>query len=85
MNAILNAFHDQYSTRMPVSEAAHKLQELIKENPIGIRHLGGTKQTILQLARNISPNKNIQPMSINDLPDYIVPKDTSLKTLYGKT
>jgi dTDP-4-dehydrorhamnose reductase len=78
------AFADQVSTRMPVSEASNKLQALIKENPTGIRHLAGEKQSIYELANNISPTKNIEPMSINDLPDYNLPKDTSLSTEFGE-
>jgi dTDP-4-dehydrorhamnose reductase len=78
------AFADQLSTRMPVSQAGFKLKDLINENPSGIRHLFSTKQTIYQLAKNISPNKEIEPISINDIEDYKLPKDTSLSTKYGE-
>jgi dTDP-4-dehydrorhamnose reductase len=76
------AFIDQITTRMPVSEAAFKVQELIKQNPRGIRHLFGKKQTVYELARRTTPDKSIEPMSINDLKDYKVPKDTSLSSIY---
>jgi dTDP-4-dehydrorhamnose reductase len=78
------AFVDQISTRMPVSEAGNKLQKLIKESPTGIRHLAGKRQTIYELARKTTPNKKIDPMSIEDLGDYKVPKDTSLSTEFGE-
>lgn len=74
------AFIDQYTTRLPVSELATKLKDMLNNNITGIRHLYGDKVTVFELARRISPKKNIQPMSINDLDGYTVPKDTSLTT-----
>jgi dTDP-4-dehydrorhamnose reductase len=72
------AFKDQYTTRRPVSDMAKIIADIIKENPSGIRHACGKKQTVYYLAKEISPNKEIQPISINDMKNYKLPKDTSL-------
>jgi len=75
------AFNDQWTTRMPVDEAAEKISHVIKEKHVGVKHVFGRKQTVYELAHELSPDKIIRPISIDTLSDYPLPKDTSLSTI----
>jgi len=72
------AFNDQITTRLTVSICAEIIADVINRNITGIIHIGGDKQTVYQLAKKISPEKDIKPISILDIPNYPIPVNTSL-------
>ena len=77
------AFYDQYTSRTGVSECAKMIAEVIKEERKGVVHVGGERQTVLELAKQLSPEKDIQPMTIDEiisLKGYPLPRDTSLSS-----
>ena len=74
------AFSDQYSSRISVSEFATRLKLVIISDFKGVIHIGGKKQTIYDLAKQLSPEKDIIPISVKDIEGYPLPKDTSLNT-----
>ena len=71
-----NAFKDQWTIREHVKETAKKIKLLINKEITGIIHIGGTKKTVYDYAKEISPKKEIGKISITDIELKI--KDTSL-------
>jgi len=75
------AFDDQYISRIPVNKFAKKLERIIDNKHIqGIINVGGKRKTVYELAKKISPEKEIIPIKRNDIQNYKLPKDTSLNT-----
>jgi len=75
------AFVDQWTSRLPAREFAEKLVSVIlcEEELTGILHVGGTRKTVFQYAKSISPEKEIGELSLDDVA-FVAPKDTSLNT-----
>lgn len=73
------AFSDQWTSRESVREIAEKIVFVLGKNITGTIHLGGSRKTVLDYARNLSPDKDIQPLLRKDVP-FKVPGDTSLST-----
>lgn len=73
------AFEDQWTTRVPVTEFARRLVEIVERDPpvYGVVHIAGKKQTVLEYARSVSPEKEIGPLRRDEVP-FAVPYDTSL-------
>lgn len=71
------AFIDQWTSRESVSVIARMISELIHKNVTGIIHVGGKRKTVLDYAKDLDPTREIQKLSINDVP-FNVPCDTSL-------
>lgn len=71
------AFIDQYTSRDTVDVIANQLLQVLYGNHIGIVHLGTQRKTVFELAQRQSPE--VQPISINDIKNVVLPKDTSLK------
>jgi len=76
------AFDDQYTSRLSVKQAGEMIAKEIVHNKKGIKHIVGPRQTVYELANQLSPHKKIEPISIMSLGDYTLPSDTSLSTLY---
>ena len=76
------AFHDQWTTRMPVSEMAEALVPVFNGDRTGVYHVPGKKQTVYDLAKSLSPEKDIKPISKSDIKGYPIPTDTSLTTFF---
>lgn len=72
-----NAFNDQLTIREHVRETAKKIKLLINKEIKGIIHIGGSKKTVYDYAKEISPEKKIGKISIFDI-ELKIPKDTSL-------
>lgn len=74
------AFTDQYTSRMKVSEFAPLLKELVESDLKGIIHVGAGRRSVYDLAKELSPEKDIKGCSINDMKGkgYTLPKDVSL-------
>ena len=73
------AFVDQWTSRLPVDVLAAKLVKLLQSNLTGTVHVGGKRQTVMEYAKSISPDKSIGPLSLNDV-SFSAPADTSLDT-----
>jgi dTDP-4-dehydrorhamnose reductase len=73
------AFTDQWTTREPVEITAKKIVKVLETDITGTIHIGGKRQTVFDYAKSLDPNKNILPLSINEI-SFKVPKDTSLNT-----
>jgi dTDP-4-dehydrorhamnose reductase len=73
------AFVDQWTSRLRVDVLAMKLVELLKSNLTGTIHVGGKRQTVMDYARSVSPDKTIGNLSLKDV-TFAAPKDTSLDT-----
>lgn len=71
------AFEDQWTSRESVSVFAQKLVGLLGSDITGTLHIGGPRRTVLDYARSLDPNKQIEPLSIHDVP-FAVPSDSSL-------
>ena len=71
------AFEDQWTSRESVSRIAPMLLEAINTNSTGVIHVGGNRKSVLEYAKNVSPEKEIGTLSRNDV-DVPIPKDTSL-------
>jgi len=71
------AFTDQWTSRESVSVIAKKLVNILDKDIKGIIHLGGTRKTVYEYAKEISPNKEIGKISTNEI-NFKIPKDTSL-------
>lgn len=73
------AFVDQYTTRVPVTEFARRLVELVERDPpvYGVVHIAGKKQTVYEYAKMVSPEKEICKLRRDDV-SFAVPYDTSL-------
>lgn len=73
------AFVDQWTSRLPVDVLAARLVKLLQSNLTGTVHVGGKRQTVMDYAVSISPDKSIGPLSLNDV-SFSAPADTSLDT-----
>ena len=73
------AFVDQWTSRLRVDVLAMKLVELLKSDLTGTIHVGGKRQTVMDYARSVSPDKAIGNLSLKDV-TFAAPKDTSLDT-----
>lgn len=71
------AFTDQWTSRESVRTIAQKIVTLVDKNLTGVIHLGGSRQTVYEYAKNLSPTKDIAPLSTQEVA-FNVPKDTSL-------
>jgi dTDP-4-dehydrorhamnose reductase len=73
------AFVDQYTTRVPVTEFSRRLVEIVERDPpvYGVVHIAGKRQTVLEYARSVSPEKEIGPLRRDEV-SFVVPYDTSL-------
>lgn len=80
------AFVDQWTTRLPVSEFARKLVELLQkeEGETGTVHMGGPRRTVFEYAKSISPDKEIGELSLKNV-SFTAPADTSLDTTKYKS
>ena len=72
-----NAFFNQVTTRITVSEAAKRIYKAIEEDRTGIIHIAGDKQTSHEFACSTANGRTIIASSI-DLDCYSRPIDTSL-------
>jgi dTDP-4-dehydrorhamnose reductase len=71
------AFTDQWTSRVPVSEASNMIAQLIRGEIKGVMNVGGTRKTVYEYAKSLDPSKEIGELSIQDVP-FTVPVDTSL-------
>jgi dTDP-4-dehydrorhamnose reductase len=73
------AFVDQWTSRLRVDDLAKKLVKLLESDLTGRIHIGGKRQTVIEYAKSVSPNKAIGGLSLKDV-TFVAPKDTSLDT-----
>ncbi len=73
------AFVDQYTSREPMSTIAEKIATLINVDAVGVYHIGGKRKTVYQYAKEVSPEKEIGELRLNEV-TFLAPKDTSLDT-----
>ncbi len=71
------AFEDQWTSRQSVSIVARKLVALMERDVNGTVHLGGSRRSVLEYARELDPSKDVGSLSIHDV-SFPVPVDTSL-------
>jgi dTDP-4-dehydrorhamnose reductase len=77
------AFIDQWTSRESVAQIARKIASLLDCDLRGVIHLGGSRRTVYDYARSLSPEKEIKKISIREMP-FVVPGDTSLNCVkYG--
>lgn len=73
------AFIDQWTSRLRVDVLAKKLVKVLESDLVGTVHVGGKRQTVMDYAKAISPDKTIGDLSLKDV-TFVAPKDTSLDT-----
>jgi dTDP-4-dehydrorhamnose reductase len=73
------AFVDQWTSRLRVDILAKKLIKLLESDLTGTIHVGGKRQTVMNYAKSINPDKTIGTLSLNEI-TFVAPKDTSLDT-----
>jgi len=73
------AFVDQWTSRLRVDVLAKKLVKLLESDLTGTVHVGGKRQTVMDYAKSVSPDKAIGSLSLKDV-TFVAPKDTSLDT-----
>ena len=73
------AFADQWTSRVSVDVVAAQIVQCLEWDLTGVIHLGGERQTVLDYARQLDAGREIQPLSVADVP-FSVPRDTSLDT-----
>lgn len=73
------AFYDQYTSRLPVSQIAKQIVTALTLPYKGTLHLGTTRRSVYEYAKSISPEKEIDTISIKDI-SLKLPEDTSLDT-----
>jgi dTDP-4-dehydrorhamnose reductase len=73
------AFVDQWTTRLPVTEFARRLVEIVEHDPplFGVVHVAGPRWSVYEYANGIPNNGSVGPMHRCDVP-FAVPRDTSL-------
>lgn len=70
------AFTDTFSSKLPVSEAARQIVDLVRDGANGVRHVCGERRSIFEYA--MSQGASVRPcVSRSDLPR---PKDSSLRS-----
>ena len=57
------AFVDQWTSRLRVDVLAKKLVKLLESDLTGTIHVGGKRQTVMDYAKSISPDKAIGNLS----------------------
>ena len=73
------AFVDQWTSRLRVDVLAKKLLKLLESDLTGTLHIGGKRQTVMDYAKSVSPDKAIGTLSLKDV-TFVAPRDTSLNT-----
>jgi dTDP-4-dehydrorhamnose reductase len=73
------AFVDQWTSRLRVDVLAKKVVLLLESDLTGTIHVGGRRQTVMDYAKSVSPDKAIGTLSLKDV-TFLAPKDTSLDT-----
>ena len=73
------AFVDQWTSRLRVDVLAKKLIKLLESDLTGTIHVGGKRQTVMDYAKSISPDKAIGNLSLKEV-TFAAPRDTSLDT-----
>ena len=73
------AFVDQWTSRLRVDVLAERLVRLIESDLRGTVHVGDPRQSVLEYAKAVSPDKSIGSISLKDV-TFAAPKDTSLNT-----
>ena len=73
------AFVDQWTSRLRVDVLANKLVKLLESDLTGTIHVGGKRQTVMDYAKSVSPDKAIGDLSLKNV-TFVAPKDTSLDT-----
>jgi hypothetical protein len=73
------AFVDQWTSRLRVDVLAKKLLKLLESDLTGTLHIGGKRQTVMDYAKSVSPDKPIGTLSLKDV-TFVAPRDTSLNT-----
>jgi dTDP-4-dehydrorhamnose reductase len=73
------AFADQWTSRQSVSATARDIMRAVESDLTGVLHVGGPRRTVLEYARSLDPDLQIEPLSVKDVP-FSVPTDTSLDT-----
>lgn len=71
------AFIDQYTSRDTVDVIARQILNACLSHTTGIVHLGTHRKTVFELAQRQSPD--VEQISIEDIHNVILPRDTSLK------
>jgi len=71
------AFTDQYTSRDTVDVLANQILQCLFGQYGGVVHLGTERKTVFELAKRQSPA--VQPISIKDIKDVVLPIDTSLR------
>lgn len=71
------AFVDQWTSRESVSKTAAMIASLLDKDITGTIHVGGKRKTVFEYAVDLSPEKGIKELSINEI-NFKVPVDTSL-------
>jgi dTDP-4-dehydrorhamnose reductase len=73
------AFVDQWTSRLRVDVLAKRLIKLLESDLTGTIHVGGKRQTVMDYAKSISPDKAIGNLSLKEV-TFAAPRDTSLDT-----
>ena len=71
------AFIDQWTSRETVNQIAKKIVNLFDKDFLGVVHIGGTRRTVFEYAKELSKNKKILELKRNEV-NFVVPQDTSL-------
>lgn len=71
------AFTDQYTSRLPVSQAAARIAQLVQNGAYGIHHIAGPRQSVFDFAVLTAGGRTIEPITLSDH-SYKRPRDTSL-------
>lgn len=71
------AFIDQWTSREPVSVIASRIVGLLYSNLKGIIHIGGARKSVMEYAKSICNEQEIQPLLRCEV-KFSVPRDTSL-------
>lgn len=71
------AFTDQWTSRESVTNTASMIISLLDKDICGTIHVGGKRKTVFEYAKSLDQEKDIIPISINDIA-FKVPADSSL-------
>jgi dTDP-4-dehydrorhamnose reductase len=71
------AFVDQWTSRLRVDVLAKKLLKILETDLTGTLHVGDKRQTVMDYAKSVSPEKKIGNLSLKDV-TFVAPTDTSL-------
>jgi dTDP-4-dehydrorhamnose reductase len=73
------AFVDQWTSRLPVDDAARRIAAAAQSALTGVLHIGGPRRSVMEYARFVSPEKTVGELSLKDV-TFTAPRDTSLNT-----